>query len=152
MGISQRVISGVKRDVCGETLYRQNVGIVINSATMFPLLSAKHLQCLQRMTFDPNFILLTMIRQSQMFLCIYKNQGLTEYTQFSNLKVKFISKNHCVSYPLTFSLRLKKKSSRSVLYISRKHNKYVWCVFLIVQNKLSNRLTNLFLLRGLKKQ
>lgn len=73
MGISQRVTSGVKRDVYGETLYRQNVGIVINSATMFPLLSAKHLYCLQGMTFDPNFILLTMTRQSQMFLCIDKN-------------------------------------------------------------------------------
>lgn len=51
-----------------------------------------------------------MIRQSQTFLCIDKNQGLTEYIQFSNLKVKFISKNHCVSYALTFSLRLKKKT------------------------------------------
>lgn len=102
------------------------------------------------MTFDPIFILLTMIRQSQTFLCIDKNQGLTEYTQFSNLKVKFISKNHCVSYALTFSLRLKKKNSSAVLYISRKHNKHVWCVLLIVQNRLSNRLTNLSLLRGLK--
>lgn len=102
------------------------------------------------MTFDPNFILLTMTRQSQTFLCIDKNQGLTKYTQFSNLKVKFISKNHCVSYPVTFSLRLKKKSSRAVLYISRKYNKHVWCVLLIVQNRLSNRLTNLSLLRELK--